>query len=152
MNTAELLERERDHIMEAAVTAIRQTHLVHYQSSGSDEVRRRVEILFDRLHEAVAHHDLHPMVEYASSLADTRFNAGFDLSEVQAAINAVEEAAWAAILASVPPKQLGESLGLVTSVLGEGKDALARAYVSLATHSRAPALDLEALFAGTDSS
>ena len=150
MNTAELLERERDHIVEAAVTAIRQTHLVHYERSGSDEVRRRVEILFDRLHEAVAHHDLHPMVEYASSLADTRFNAGFDLSEVQAAINAVEEAAWAAILASVPPEQLGESLGLVTTVLGEGKDALARTYVSLAIRTRAPAVDLTALFAGTN--
>ena len=147
MNTAELLERERDHIVEAAVTAIRQTHLVHYERSGSDEVRRRVEVL---LQQAVAHHDLHPMVEYASSLADTRFNAGFDLSEVQTAINAVEEAAWAAILASVPPEQLGESLGLVTTVLGEGKDALARTYVSLAIRARAPAVDLTALFAGTD--
>jgi hypothetical protein len=33
-------------------------------------------------------------------------------------------------------------------VLGAGKDALARAYVSLASKSKAPTLDLQSLFSG----
>jgi hypothetical protein len=45
--------------------------------------------LFDRLQLAVAQRDLGPMVEYASSLADERFGAGFRLSEVQSAMNAL---------------------------------------------------------------
>jgi len=45
--------------------------------------------------------------------------------------------------------ELAESLGLLTTVLGVGKDALARTYVSLASHEHVPSLDLRALFEGT---
>jgi len=51
----------------------------------------------------------------------------------------------------VPPERLAESLGLVSTVLGTGKDRLARTYVTLATRTQAPALDLHALFRGTTS-
>jgi hypothetical protein len=43
-----------------------------------------------------------------------------------------------------------QTLGVVSTILGAGKDALAREYVSLATNAHAPSLDLRALFAGTD--
>jgi hypothetical protein len=49
----------------------------------------------------------------------------------------------------MPKDRLGQALGLVGTVLGAGKDSLARTYVTLATQTRAPSLDLRALFAGT---
>jgi hypothetical protein len=36
-------------------------------------------------------------------------------------------------------------------VVGAGKDALAREYVSMASHRHVPSLDLSALFRGTNS-
>ena len=149
MDTAAVLARERDAIVDDALDAIRRFHLTHYDHSEPQEVRARVERLVDRLQQAVGRRDLGPMVAYGSTLARERYTAGFALSEVQAAMNAVEEAAWARIVATVPPEELGESLGVVASVLGAGKDALARTYVSLATRTRTPALDLRKLFAGT---
>ena len=53
-------------------------------------------------------------------------------------------------LADLEAADLAEALGLVSTVFGAAKDALGRRYVSLATHTRAPSLDLRALFAGTD--
>ncbi len=47
------------------------------------------------------------------------------------------------------PTHYAETLGHVSTILGAGKDALARRYVSLATDTRAPSLDLRALFTGT---
>ncbi len=79
-----------------------------------------------------------------------RFEAGYDLSEVQAAFNALEGATWSRILADLEAGDLAEALGLISTVLGAAKDALGREYVSLATHTRAPSLDLKALFAGTE--
>ena len=38
---------------------------------------------------------------------------------------------------TVPPGELAEALGLVGTVLGAAKDALARAYVSLASQTGA---------------
>jgi hypothetical protein len=69
---------------------------------------------------------------------------------VQAAFNALEEATWTCLLARVEPSELAESLGLVSTILGAAKDALARRYVSLAAHTHAPSLDLRALFTGIE--
>ena len=48
----------------------------------------------------------------------------------------------------MPPDELARALGLVSTVLGAAKDSLARAYVSLASQTKAPSLDLSALFKG----
>ena len=39
--------------------------------------------------------------------------------------------------------------GLVSTALGIGKDGLARGFVARATKTKAPSLDLRALFSGT---
>jgi hypothetical protein len=56
---------------------------------------------------------------------------------------------WHRIVSGVPNSELAESLGLLTTVLGVGKDSLARSYVSLASHEHVSSLDLRALFQGT---
>ena len=92
--------------------------------------------------------NLGPMVAHAGTIAVERFNAGYDLWEVQTAFNVLEETLWQQVLKGMPAEQYAEALGLVSTVIGAGKDALARSYVSLASKSRAPSLNLESLFTG----
>jgi hypothetical protein len=148
--TADLLGRERAAIVSDAEAALARAHSRHYESAGEDAVRQRLEALYDHLVEAVGERDLGPMLAYAERIAEERFNAGYDLAEVQTAFNALEEATWSRVFAELEPSQLAESLGLVSTVLGAAKDALGRRYVSLATNAHAPSLDLQALFAGTE--
>lgn len=150
MDTTEFLTAERAVIVREAEAVLERLHERHYESAGPREVERRLDALFDHLVTAVATRDLTPVIGYARSIADERFTAGYDLSEVQAAFNALEEATWSRILAGLEPALLAEALGLVSTVFGAAKDALGRRYVSLATKSHAPSLDLRALFAGTD--
>ena len=82
-------------------------------------------------------------------IATERFHAGYDLAEIQTAFNALEEATWMRVLQRLDASELAEALGLISTVLGAGKDALARAYVSLAADTNVESLDLRALFAGT---
>ena len=142
------LRRYQREIVDAAEGALGRLEAGHYQSAGEAEVHRRLEALYNKLLDSLVDHDLTPMVAYAQSVAEERFNAGYDLSEVQAAFNALEESIWTRAVAAVEPGQLAEALGLVSTVLGAGKDALARHYVSLATRTHAPSLDLHALFRG----
>jgi hypothetical protein len=107
-------------------------------------------MLFDRLLEAAASRDVTAIAEYAHAVAEERFSAGYDLAEVQAAFNVLEEATWAQALAALPAEELAETLGSVSTILGCGKDALARRYVSLAAQGHAPSLNRRALFGGTD--
>ena len=91
------------------------------------------------------------MVRHSEVIAEERFHAGFDLGEVQAAFNALHEAMWRQVVVAEQPSALAESVGLLGTALGAGKDALARAYVSLASQRRVPSLDLSALSEGAAS-
>jgi hypothetical protein len=150
MDTNEFLRQYHSEIVDAAEGALARLGVRHYQSAGEREVRRRLEVLYDHVLDSLARHDLGSMVAYAESVAEERFNGGYDLSEVQAAFNALEESIWTRAVAALEPEQLGETLGLVSTALGCGKDALARKYVSLATRTHAPSLDLRALFSGSE--
>ena len=88
------------------------------------------------------------MQRYAETVARERYEGGFDVFEVQTAFNVLEEATWRHVVASVDPAGLGEAIGVVATVLGAGKDTLARTYVALATKRHVPSLDLTALFRG----
>jgi hypothetical protein len=144
--TVRFLTAERRAIVDAAVADVASRH---YDAAGALEVRQRIESLFDCILGSLAIGDVAPIVAHAQQIAGERFDAGYDLAEVQAAFNAFEAAVWARVVAVLPPERYARTLGLVTTILGEEKDALARTYVSRATDAHAPSLDLRTLFAGT---
>lgn len=150
MDTAEFLRRNRTAIVREAQDALARLRERHYESAGAASSKQRLDVLFDHLVDAVSSRDVSPVVHYAGDVARERFEAGYDLSEVQAAFNTLESATWRCILAELPPDDLAEALGLVSTVFGAAKDALGRQYVSLATKAHSPSLDLRALFAGTE--
>ena len=142
-----LLERERASIISAAYESIRHSH-THYDSAGPDETRRRLDALYGEVSRAISSRDLSGILQFSRQLAAERFESGYDLSEVQIAFNALEEATWSTLCARLEPDQLALALGLVGTVLGAAKDALAREYVSLASRTHVRSLDLRALFSG----
>jgi len=142
----EMLQVRADNIIDEALTAIRGAHLKHYEAAGLPETRQRLELLFGLTRECVQNKNLTPMIHHAERIANERFSAGYDLGEIQIAFNVLEEVIWKRVLAELDPAEFSRALGLVSTVLGAGKDALARTYVSLACGTRAPSLNLAALF------
>jgi hypothetical protein len=149
MDLKQLLEQDADAIVGEATAVLERTRLQHYSQDGIVESGDRLRRLFDLLHQSIADRDLVPVMEYMRSVADERFHAGYEIREVQTAINVLEETIWKHVVDKVPPGELAESLGLVSTVLGAAKDSLAREYVLLATKKRAPSLNLSALFEGS---
>lgn len=147
--TASFLTNERERILAEAEEGLARMHAAHYERAGVDVVQQRLRLLFDELVDAIEQRDIGSMLAYARAVAEERFGAGYDLSEVQTAFNALEEATWRSVLGRLDPSEFAEALGLITTVLGAGKDQLARAYVALAAGVHAPSLDLRSLFAGT---
>jgi hypothetical protein len=145
--TAAFLRRERMAILGAAETSLCRAPTCHY--AGTEAVRQRLTRVFDVVVECVDRCDLVPIVEYVERIADERYVAGHDLSEVQIALNSLEEATWSHAVATLEDTELTQALALVSTVLGAAKDALARRYVLLAARSHAPSLDVGALFAGS---
>jgi hypothetical protein len=148
MSLLTLLENEAAPIVAEASAALNRSDLAHYKEAGPAVSEKRLAELYRLTAAAVRDRDLAPIMDYMAQVADERFHAGYAIREVQIAINVLEEAMWLHIVRSTPPDELAEALGLVATVLGAAKDSLARAYVSLASKSKAPSLDLSALFEG----
>lgn len=55
------------------------------------------------------------------------------------------------MVSAEPVDDLAAAIGLLSTVLGFGKDAVTRKYVSLASRRHVPSLDLTELFGGAGS-
>jgi hypothetical protein len=141
-----VLEAEGDVIVEEAATALDRAHLPHYETSDPADRARRLRELLDLVTTCVRARELVPIVDHAGRVASERFHAGYDIGEVQSAFNVLEETIWRHVIRSTSPTDLADEIGLLTTVLGAGKDALARTYVSLASKRHVPTLDLRAIF------
>lgn len=151
MNLAVMLSEAEPQILDEAQANLQRSHALHYEAAGDTLARERLAGLFALVVEAIRDRDLAAMGAYCDQIAVERFNAGFDVSEVQDAFNALELAMWRHVVATEPDGDLVEAIGLLSTVLGFGKDALARTYVSLASKRHVASLDMSALFRGTGS-
>jgi len=150
MELSELLHASAAKILAAADLAMERSHLRNYELAGKEQTHQRLKALLVLTTRAVKERNLGPMIAYAESIARERYAAGFDLSEVQTAFNVLEEALWSHIVQTLPPAEFAEALGLVGTVLGAGKDSLARTYVTLASKSKTRSLNLQSMFSGTE--
>ena len=148
MDLQQLLDSKKNDIIAGARSALARAHVSGYERAGDEETSRRLSSLYDLATRAVRDRNLAPMVAYAGGIAKERFEAGIDLAEVQTAFNVLEETIWLRVMKDLDPARQAEALGMVATVLGAGKDALARTYVSLATKVKAPSLNLQSLFTG----
>lgn len=148
MDLITLLKEQETEIVDEAALSLERLRLPGYREAGHAIGRDRLAELYRLVLESISSRNLVPIMEYMAQVADERYHAGYAIREVQKAINALEEAIWNHIVSDAPPGELAEALGLVSTVLGAAKDSLARAYVSLASQTKAPSLDLSALFEG----
>ncbi len=147
---AGFLRDKREKVLASAGESMARAHLPHYPYPDQPTAMERLEALYALVVGCAADHNLTPITAYARRIAHERHAAGIQLSEVQTAINVLEEAIWRTVLSEVPPAQQGEALGVVGTILGAVKDRLACAYVTLATHHATDTLDFGDLFHGVD--
>lgn len=149
MELVTTLQASEPAILDEAFSSLEQLHVHHYETAGERFTRTALDDLFTLVVTAIEHRDLSGVIQFAEGLAEQRFSSGFDISEVQTAFNSLETAMWRRVVATEPAADLPEAVGLLSTVFGVAKDALARRYVSLASQKRVPSLDLSALFGGT---
>jgi hypothetical protein len=148
MKLQDILVNNQTDIINEAFYSLERSHLKHYDTSRADENWQRLAKLFDLTLNGVKTKSLVDIVNYSEKVAKERYESGFDLHEVHTAYNVLEEAFWKIIVKEIEPSELPESLGLISTVLGTGKESLALAYVSLASKQKLKSLNLTQLFKG----
>jgi hypothetical protein len=148
MKLDKILVNNQTEIINEAFYSLERSHLKHYDTSRADENWQRLAKLFDLTLNGVKNKSLVDMVTYSEKIAKERYDSGFDLHEVHTAYNVLEESIWKAIIKEIDSADLAESLGLISTVLGTGKESLAIAFVSLSGKQRVKSLNLSQLFRG----
>ncbi len=151
MDLIKLLEANSEKIIADACKAVQNDKLKGYSKVGQERTKTKLNNLLKKVIQCVKKKELLPMLDYTEKIATERYGSGYDLFEVQTAINALEVGIWNVIFKEVKADKLKENLGLVSTILGAGKDHLARTYVFLATKTKAPSLNLQNLFSGSES-
>lgn len=146
MELQTFLEKHKSQIVKEAVETLQRAELKSYRRSPIDQNKLRIEKLFTLTISGVSKRSLFEMTEYSEMIARERFNAGYDLHEVHAAFNVLEEAIWKKVMDEIETAELGKALGLISTVLGAGKESLALTYVALSGKSKTATLDLSELF------
>jgi hypothetical protein len=145
---AVFLVEHRSSVLARAEPEVVGRHLPHYEAAGAAEISKRLAALYDVIVSAVSSSTLDPALAHADRIAADRQQSGHDLSELQRAINALEEQLWLAVMDDVPVDEQGHALGVVSTILGAIKDRLACAYVSRAARRPTRTLRVEELLRG----
>ncbi|MDO8363901.1 MAG: hypothetical protein Q7V88_13460 [Actinomycetota bacterium] len=148
---AGFLVAHRASVLAGADAEVVGRRLPHYEAAGAEETSKRLADLFDVVVVAASEAHLDPALAHADHIAAQRQQSGHDLSELQTAINALEEQLWHAVMEEAPAEAQGHALGVVSTILGAIKDRLACAYVSRAAGKPTHTLRLDELFRGTAS-
>lgn len=148
-DAARYLDARRASILEQAGDAVAE-RAPRYRACGPEVVQARLDDLFTHLVDALRTGEGTRLLAHARDVARARHESGHDLSEVQAAYNACEEAIWARVFADGDPRRYVTILSYVSAALGGAKDALAQEYVRRAASVHAPALDLGPVVAGLE--
>ncbi len=150
IDVATFIASRRERLLGEAGDAVRRAHLAHYEAVGGQATDERLAELLDIVIGACREHHLDGALSYADTLAERRHDRGYPLSEVQTAINVLEEAVWRSVIADAPPAAQGYALGLVSTVLGAVKDRVACGYIARVGAHPVRSLQVDWLFAGTE--
>jgi len=119
----------QEDVVDRAAAALARRGDPHY---SREDPRPKLETLYRRVTQSIEEGDSAVVADYCDALAAERLQGGFDIAELQAAFNALEEAAWAGLAPRDSPEGL-RAVEAFSRALGVGRDALVTAYVRLTT-------------------
>jgi hypothetical protein len=88
VSVEDLLSQGRTEALDEAFAVLERCHVVHYESSGEDFARERLAELFGIVTAALGDREQAPVCRYAEGVAEQRFEAGFEILELQSAFSA----------------------------------------------------------------
>jgi methylmalonyl-CoA decarboxylase len=138
VETSAVLANAEDRVVEEAAAALERRHQAHHHAVSPEEHRRNVRDLFELVVQCVHEGRAEPIIASSQQIAANRFEAGFDIAEIQGTFNVLEEVLWRHVASTLAGDQRIEALGLVNTILGAGRDALAQTYVALASRGVGP--------------
>jgi methylmalonyl-CoA decarboxylase len=135
VDVSAVLVRVEDQVIDEGVAALMRREQADGQSPGMGK-RRDVRQLFRLVVRCMQAGRTEPVVRPCEQIAAHSYAAGLDLTELLGTFNVLTEVLWRHLTGALADDQLVQALGLLNAIVGAGKDAMARTYVTLAIRDR----------------
>jgi hypothetical protein len=133
MELTAFLQMNRGEIVGLALGSLSRAPLEFFKEEGHTISKERIRELFDLTLKSIETKNYLPLIDFSESLAKERYEQYHDLHDVQIAFNVLEEEIWKKIIEEYNPKEYQDSLALVTTIIGLGKEMLAATYGNLSS-------------------
>ena len=133
-----MLADARDRVVGEALATLNERDQAGRVASSPAERHQDMEHLFELIQRCVHEGHCEPIIGPSQQMAADHFAAGIEIAEIQVAFTVLEDVLWRYLADALSGDQRLETLRLVNVILGAGRDALARTYVSLASHPGDP--------------
>ncbi|HEY3249689.1 MAG TPA: hypothetical protein VGK25_01095 [Ignavibacteria bacterium] len=133
MTLLELCYNKPDLILLDSTDNLVRAHLKHYNQLTPEQIRYRLLNLFQSLVRCLEGDSCENMLKFMKIVSDERYESGYELSEVQTAINILEECMWRKISKFVDGDKQINAMKQVTNVLCKAKEELVSEYALLST-------------------
>ena len=147
---AAFLASAQGRVVDEAVASLERRDQAHRRAASAADRRRYVQDLFGLVVQCVREGGTEPITASSRQAAADRFTAGFDLAEIQGEFSVLEEVLWCHVVDALAGDQRIEAQRLLSTILGAGRDAVARTYVVLAGQSGSPLGEQPAAAQGGD--
>ena len=128
MTLLELCYYKRDQILQDSVNTLEKALLKHYKLLTTEQIKFKMLNLFHMLVKSIEINSSNEMMEYIEKVSDIRHESGYELQEVQTAINILEECMWENINKFVDEDLQISGIKQVTRLLSKAKEELADEY------------------------
>ena len=133
MEASSVLSSAEDQVVGEAVAVLARRDRALRHPPDPQERRRNVRQLFGIVLRCLQEGRAEPIIMPSEQIAAHCFAAGADIAELQAAFNVLAEVLWSRLACALAGGELVRALALVNTVVGTGKDVVARTYVALAS-------------------
>ena len=131
MTLLELLYNNPDLILEDAANSLQRAQLPHYKNFSETDIIANFKKLLQYITKCVEKNSCNELVPYVDKLSDERFSMGFEPTEVQIAINILEESMWKNIGELVDKDKQVSAMKLITCIISKAKQEMIGEYAML---------------------
>ncbi len=131
MTLLDLLYNKTDRILLDATNSLVRAQLPHYRKFKESDIHAKFKKLLQDITTCVENNSCNDLVPYVDKLSDERFQMGFEPTEVQTAINILEEAVWKNIAELVDMDKQVSAMKLITCIISKAKQEMIGEYAML---------------------
>ena len=128
VETSKVLATAEDRVVEEAAATLERRHQAHHHAVSPEERRRNVRDLFELVVQCVHEDRTEPIIASSRQIAANRFEAGFDIAEIQGTFNVDAQKAkdWLVVNHLVESAELEEfTLGMAAAMASKSPMAIA---------------------------